>query len=442
MPRFSDLINMIASEAADRHSTGKTFRFGTATAMLAVIGFIAITEAQGAEAKWWRGNLHTHSLWSDGDDYPEMIAKWYKDNGYQFLALSDHNVFQAGPRWSYIQSNKGGQAAFDRYLKTFGPDWVETKTEEGKNLVRLKPFSEFRTLVEERDQFLLIPSEEVTARHLTAPVHMNLSNLAVPIKPLTGDSVLEVLQRNVDAVAKQREETGQPMIIHLNHPNFGWGVTAEEIMQVAGEKFFEVYNGHPTVNDRGDATHASTERMWDIILTWRLAILGTGPIYGLATDDSHNYHELAPAKSNTGRGWIMVRTPHLSAENIILAIDAGDFYPSSGVELSEIRRQAGVISIKIAAESGVTYKTEFIGTREGFDQSNQPIKTANGEKLRITHRYSDDIGEVLAVVEGTESEYHFKGDEIYVRAKITSSKPKANAVHKGEVETAWTQPFF
>ena len=41
---------------------------------------------------WQKGNLHTHSLWSDGDDFPEMIIQWYKDNDYQFLALSDHNT--------------------------------------------------------------------------------------------------------------------------------------------------------------------------------------------------------------------------------------------------------------------------------------------------------------------------------------------------------------
>ena len=26
------------------------------------------------ETRWWKGNLHTHSLWSDGDDYPETIV--------------------------------------------------------------------------------------------------------------------------------------------------------------------------------------------------------------------------------------------------------------------------------------------------------------------------------------------------------------------------------
>ncbi|MBS0266423.1 MAG: PHP domain-containing protein, partial [Planctomycetes bacterium] len=41
---------------------------------------------------WYKGNLHTHTLWSDGDDYPEMVALWYKDNGYDFLAFTDHNT--------------------------------------------------------------------------------------------------------------------------------------------------------------------------------------------------------------------------------------------------------------------------------------------------------------------------------------------------------------
>ena len=420
-------------------------RFPSICLLLLVLGILCLyltSTSQAAEAKWWRGNLHTHSLWSDGDDYPEMIAKWYKDNDYHFLALSDHNVFQSGQRWSDIQKNKGGQAAFDRYLRHFGSDWVETKTEDGNKLVRLKPFAEFRTLVEERDQFLMIPGEEITDRYLSAPIHMNFSNISQPIQPQGGENIVDIMKRNVAAVAKQRKETGQPMMIHLNHPNFGWGITAEELLQVSGEKFFEVYNGHPTVNDRGDASHASTERVWDIILTWRLGVLNTGPIYGLATDDSHDYHAIAPSRSNTGRGWVMVKTSHLTSENIILALEAGDFYASSGVELAEIRREAGVFSIKIAPTPGVTYQTEFIGTKKDFDPTNEPIKNRAGVKLRVTHRYSDEVGQVLATVDGEVAEYHFTGEEIYVRAKITSSKAKHNSVHENERETAWTQPFF
>ena len=42
-------------------------------------------ELSGSELRWWKGNLHDHTLWSDGDDYPEMVAAWYKDHGYHFL---------------------------------------------------------------------------------------------------------------------------------------------------------------------------------------------------------------------------------------------------------------------------------------------------------------------------------------------------------------------
>ena len=62
-------------------------------------------------ARWLKGNLHTHSLWSDGDDYPEMIVDWYKQHGYQFLALSDHNILLQGDKWIEATNNRGGAVA-------------------------------------------------------------------------------------------------------------------------------------------------------------------------------------------------------------------------------------------------------------------------------------------------------------------------------------------
>jgi hypothetical protein len=74
--------------------------------ILAIIGALLFAiPALGAQpparepGRWWKGNLHTHSFWSDGDDFPESIADWYKTNGYHFLALSDHNIMQQGQRW-------------------------------------------------------------------------------------------------------------------------------------------------------------------------------------------------------------------------------------------------------------------------------------------------------------------------------------------------------
>src|SRR3982074_235710 len=95
--------------------------------------------------RYWKGNLHTHSLWSDGDDFPEMIADWYHRHGYHFLPLSDHNVLSERERW--IDMRAGARSvALDKYLKRFGPGWVERRKAnekgEAKDQVRLKPLSE------------------------------------------------------------------------------------------------------------------------------------------------------------------------------------------------------------------------------------------------------------------------------------------------------------
>jgi hypothetical protein len=402
---------------------------------------VQAADSMSNQLRWWKGNLHTHSLWSDGDDYPEMIVAWYKQHGYHFLGVSDHNVLLSGEQWSNVVSNKGGLVAFDKYLKRFGPSWVEERGQDRQRQARLKPLNEFRCLFEEPNRFLLIPSEEITDRHLTAPVHINATNIRDFIRARGGSNVYEVMQNNVNAVLEQRKQTGQPMFPHLNHPNFGWGVTAEELMRVQGERFFEVYNGHPQVHNEGDATRASTERMWDIILTWRLAILNMEPILGLGVDDSHHYHLNAATNSNSGRGWVMVHAAFLTPEHIVRAMEAGEFYSSSGVRLKQVRREKEQLAIEIDPEPGVTYTTKFIGTRKGFDHRNEPIRNTAGEPLRVTHRYSADIGAVFAEVQGPSPSYKLKGDEIYVRATIVSSKLKTNPYLKGEMETAWSQPL-
>jgi len=54
--------------------------------------------------RWWKGNTHTHTLWSDGDAPPEHVIRWYVENDYDFLVLSDHNVMQQGERWFAVTS--------------------------------------------------------------------------------------------------------------------------------------------------------------------------------------------------------------------------------------------------------------------------------------------------------------------------------------------------
>jgi hypothetical protein len=149
---------------------------------------------------------------------------------------------------------------------------------------------------------------------------LNATNLKELIPPLHGESVADTIQNNVNALVAQRERTGQTMMIHLNHPNFGYAVTAEDMMGLRGEKFFEVYNGHPGVHNKGDEVRASTDRIWDIVLAKRLGELNLPVMYGLANDDGHNYHNIPSRASEPGRGWVMVLADELSPEHLIYAM--------------------------------------------------------------------------------------------------------------------------
>lgn len=417
----------------------RAIRLAVVALLLAAAPLLLRAESPG---NWYRGNLHTHSLWSDGNDFPEMIAGWYRDKGYQFLALSDHNVLSQGERWIDADdaAKRGAIGGVDRYRGKFGDDWVETRTVDGKLQVRLKPFSEFAPLFQERERFLMIPAEEITDAFESLPVHVNAINIRELIKPQGGKSVRDTMANNLRAVEDQRKRTGQAMFPHLNHPNFYYAITAEDMAAVLEERFFEVYNGHPSVGHEGDEHHAPVERLWDIANTLRIAQMEAPPLLGIATDDSHNY--FGDRDASPGRGWVMVRATHLTPEKLIAALEAGDFYASSGVALEDVRfsPETGAVEIDIAAVDGEEYVTEFIGTTEGFDEHSDAVVDAEGKEMPVTRRYSTEVGRVLARATGEKPRYQLTGNELYVRAVVTSNKAPDNPAFEGQKKQAWTQP--
>lgn len=366
---------------------------------------------------WQKGNLHTHSLWSDGDDFPEMIIQWYKDNDYQFVALSDHNTVSDNQnRWYKIGERETNNNTLEKYKEKFG-DWVEEKIDESGTYARLKTFSEYKNKLEEKD-FLVIRSEEVTSGFEGKPVHINVTNIQQKIEPFKGESVVDVMQQTLDAVHEQRKRTNQPMFAHINHPNFGYGINADDLKKLNGERFFEVYNGHPAVNNEGNEYHLDTESMWDLI---NIHYYNNDKplLFGIATDDSHNYHQQSTSLSNTGRGWVMVKTKSLETNNIITQMEAGNFYSSSGIYLKSLVSDNKGISIEIDPEPNIEYGIHFIGYKKG-----------------------DDNTKNFKSIEGKKAKYIFEKDDVFVRVKIVSTALMPNPYKDGETKKAWTQPLI
>jgi hypothetical protein len=381
--------------------------------------------------RWFKGNLHTHSLWSDGDDYPERITAWYRDHGYQFLAISDHNVLQRGEKWVRFADvkKKGAGPATGQYLKQYATVARTRGDLSGEAYeIRLTPFEEYRGLFEKPGEYLLIPSEEISDKFEKKPIHICATNLGEPIKPQGGKSVVEVIENNFKAIYEQGRRLNRPILPHLNHPNFQWGVTADEMARVVEERFVEVYNGHPIVNHLGDKDRPGVERMWDIANTLRMTSFKTSPLMGLGTDDTHNYHTQGMKRATAGRGWIHVRATTLTPEALIAAMEKGDFYASSGVTLNDVRYDAaaGTLEVQVAPEAAARFTTRFIGTLAPTKAGATPTES--------------EIGAVLATVEGTKATYKLSGRELYVRAVVTSDQPAENPSVENQLKQAWTQP--
>lgn len=323
--------------------------FGTLIVLFTL--FIAAGTAVSAQAKlrWYKGNTHTHTLNSDGDSTPDDVVKWYRENGYNFVVLTDHNFL----------------TKVDALNALHGAD----------------------------KQFLIIKGEEVTDRFGDKPIHINALDLEKEIEPQGGTSVVDVIQRNVDAI---REVKGVP---HINHPNFGWSITAEDLKKVRNNKLFEIYNGHPLVNNLGGGDRPGLEEVWDIILS-------SGQLlYGIAVDDAHHFKRpWDKTASKPGQGWIVVRTDSLSSQAIMTAMESGEFYASTGVELSDYQANKKSITIAIKEERNSKYRVQFIGSG----------------------------GRVLSEALKSPATYTIKGNEGYVRAKIIESNGKF----------AWTQPVM
>lgn len=374
--------------------------------------------------RWYKGNTHTHTLWSDGDAAPEVVADWYKAHGYDFLVLSDHNILSEGERWVPVGEGKKDRVRpgeLARLAERFGKDWAESREVEGRREMRLKTLAELRTAFEEPGHFLFLQGEEISDRFDGRPIHLGAVNIERLIAPQGGSSVREVIRRNLEATMRDAERAGRPALVHVNHPNFVWAVTPDDIAHVLEERFFEVMNGHPKVHNEGDEHHPGMEETWDRVLALRLGALEGEPLYGLATDDAHNFFADGPARSNPGRGWIVVRAAALVADDLVRAIRAGDFYASSGVDLEDVVAGPESLTVKIATRPGVSYVTRFVGTR-----------LVNGRPGKE--------GELLAESRDARAVYRFAGDELYVRAIVVSDRRRPNGYPGDDIEKAWVQP--
>jgi hypothetical protein len=287
------------------------------------------------EATWFlRGNLHAHTTRSDGDRPPEEVYAWYRDHGYAFVAVTDHDL-------------------------------------------RIDP-AEFRAL--EVPGFVILSGEEITMNVAGKPVHVNALCHQRTIGGGERSSVEDALSHAV------REVRSQGGVALVNHPNFGWGLSVDDLPHARGAQLLEVWSGHPHVRTAGGAGRPSHEAMWDTLLA-----AGHG-FAGVAVDDVHFLDAQAdPALAGPGRGWVEVFGADTTASAICASLAAGRLYFSHGVELRRVFVTSDTLGV---APIGDDVVVEFIG--------------AGGAVL-----------DTVRPPAGAEAIYRLRGGEVYVRARVT-----------------------
>jgi hypothetical protein len=309
--------------------------------------FSAVLWAQAQTARWVKGNTHTHTNRSDGEEYPHRVARWYQEHGYQFLFITDHNMVTA-------------TAAID---------------------------------ADPNDDFIVIPGEEISFSLQRRQVHVNSLNPGRPAEAKEGATLAETLQNAIDAA---RQAGGIPQI---NHPFRRWSLRADDMRGLRNVRLFEVLNMPRESNNFPAGGSSGTEGLWDALLTSGMIL------YGVASDDAHDFYgEFLPGLSHPGKGWVVVRVNELTAAAVCAGLEKGDFYASTGIELAEVLVSEKEYRLTIKPYRETSYTTIFIGRN----------------------------GQVLAKADGLQATYAFKGDELYVRAKVVSSMG----------EMAFCQPVF
>lgn len=272
-----------------------------------------------AEGQWYKGNLHTHTTLSDGVKSPEEMVAIYREAGYHFLALTDHDVYgiHADLCCGDFLVLPGIELNFDA---SDGTGYRQ------HHVVGIGLPGENTFAHGERFRYPDAP----TAQDLVDALRAR-GNLAIYAHPVWSHTDIEVLQG---------------------------------LQGICG---MEIYN-HTC--EAGTAT-GYADSYFDQLL-WEGKRL-----WCFASDDSHQYLK------DYGGGWICVKSPALTHGDILTAIQNGQFYASNGPEIHDITVEDGhvemtcspcrTVSCQSDAFPGMVWRSEEGDmTQVAFDLDDQP----------------------------------------------------------------------
>ena len=280
--------------------------------------------------RFYRGNLHGHSTNSDGRWSPAEYCAMYRQNGYDFVALTDHCT------------------------EKYGFDISDTRV--------------FR-----KDDFTTLIGAELHPGQIESGSAWHLLAVGLPLDFETyreGDTGASVARRAMAAGA----------FVAATHPNW-YAQTVADIETLDAIDAVECYNGAgDSESDRGYSWHFIE------------MLLHRGHRVGaIATDDVHAAEEGA---GDFMRGWVQVKAEALTPEALLRALKAGHYYASTGPQLHNVEFQGDKLVVECSPARQILLTGESAGALRvsggGLRGAEFDLSEVESRWLRVTAR--DEAG--------------------------------------------------
>lgn len=314
-----------------------------------------------AVPRYFKANLHTHTNLSDGDLSPEETAKLYRENGYQILSLTDHNIIV-----NHSDKNTEG------FLLLTG---VEIDLTD--------------------DQFYSTNGYSGQSYHLLM-IAKDANNLWQPVAP--------------KPIVPKGRTTFLPYLPLIHHDTMRRECdleAANAMIARANEQGFLVAYCHPEWSGQRYPDYAGLKGLWAMKLrnsggaTSMGMDLNNHLIYQdllelgnrlcpLGTDDMHEVVYALGA-------WIMVGAQQLSYDSVIEALEKGDFYTSCGPEIHSLTLEDGKITVTCSDAANICLYSQCRFDKRIYAKPGQVLSGGEFDVTQWLEKSADDPDAFLRV---------------------------------------------
>jgi hypothetical protein len=397
----------------------------------------------------YKGQLHCHTTGSDGVDTPTALLTAYKNAGYSFVVITDHDyltahtevegilhipgVEESEPTGHIVSINPtsqktqtDSQEVIDAIINDGGipimahpnlpsAGWSDVELESIKGYFGVEVYNGYTS--ENETRFCYTNPYYAYVKDTEYAVSINLTDLGtdsgLPVFTIreggTLISTLEVAWGLNEFIYKAPSSFNGRIWIHAFAENGGANFSVEvEVIEtidnvIEGWLNTECSNAFSPFttagsditsavrnNDIAETSCVYAENKWDTILSKYIKS------YATAVDDCHNV-----SIATFNKGWVHVFADNLTLESIVESLKRGNFYASTGPSLSVL-----------LSKRTITATTDSLSTITWIG--------SGGSTLRSTSNATTDS-------------YTIIGNEVYVRIKITRNSDSKNA---------WSNPIY